>query len=525
MDKGMRRELAIVAAIAAVSLALRAAFALSTDLLPDEALYAWTGTQGISFCPHPPVLPMTIRLGQALFGRGMLALRWGTLLWGTAGIVMAYVLGRRLYGGRAGVWAAGLFAVCPLFLAAGALATPDAPLLVLWLLLMYTGWRAMESGGAAWWLATGVVLAAGLYTKYMMVLALPAGLAAMLVTREGRGQLRRPWPWVGALLGLAMFVPVFLLWDWRNDWTALKYHLVTRHHWVWRTDGGPEYVLGHALFISPVLWVGALAALLWAWRRWRGGDARGAWVAAFGLAPIAFFLVPSIFTRRHFTREHWDAVGYAAAIVVLAGYLADASAPERSQRRRRLWGNVGVGIALLIGGTVLLGALMPNATARLGVRPTMFRALGWRELSAHVRDVMREHEADHLLLAGDSWITALSLDFYLGGEAHVYTLPNGRNERYGLVEQIHRWGLDWQSLVGGHAGRNVLYVHAYDGPEPDPTDYGLSVLPRMFALVEPAGDFTVEAGGRQLKCFGLFICRGLRAEVAPGRGPAGSMGR
>jgi hypothetical protein len=47
----------------------------------------------------------------------------------------------------------------------------------------------------------------------------------------------------------------------------------------------------------------------------------------------------------------------------------------------------------------------------------------------------------------------------------------------------------------------------------------------MFALVEPAGDFTVEAGGRRLKCFGLFICRGLRAEAAPGRGPAGSMGR
>ena len=260
MSEQTRRELRIVAMIAAASLVLRGVFALSTDLLQDEALYAWTGTQGLSFCPHPPVLPLAIRLGQLLFGRGMLALRWGPLLWGTGAIIMGYVLGRELYGGRAGVWAAGLLAASPLLVAAGALATPDGPLLFLWLLFMYTGWRALRSGSPGSWLGTGAVLAAGLYTEYMMILAVPAVAAALLVTPEGRAQLRRPWPWVAACLGMVLFVPVFLVWDSRNDWTTLRYHLVSRHHWVWTTDGVQEYVLGHALFISPILFVAALVA-------------------------------------------------------------------------------------------------------------------------------------------------------------------------------------------------------------------------------------------------------------------------
>jgi len=522
------RELRAVAIIAAISLALRAAFALSTDILPDEALYAWTGTQGVSFCPHPPVLPLVIRLGQVLFGRGMLALRWGPLLWGTGSIVLAYVLARELYGGRAGVWAAGLSAVCPIFLAMDTLATPDAPLEFLWLALMYTSWRALRSDGAGWWLATGAVLAAGLYSKYMMVLAVPAVGAALLSVPEGRAQLRRPGPWAAAVLGMLLFVPVFLLWDSRNEWTTLRYHLVSRQHWTWKTDGVMEYVLGHLLFISPVLCVGALVALGWAWRRRRHGDARRAWVAAFGLVPILFFLPPSIFTERFFTREHWDAVGYAAALVALSGYLTDTSAGERSVRRRLIWAKLGVGLAISISGVALVGGLVPNTAARLGIRSTMYRALGWRELASRVQDVLRQNGGERLFLFGDSWITALSMDFYMGGEQHVYTLPHKRNARYGLVEQLERWGLDWRSMVRDHAGQDGLYVHAYGKPR----ERNLERLPqaavRLFAHVERVDDFYVVRGGKRLKHFGLFLCRGLRSDVTeaalerparPGRSP------
>jgi len=515
VERGLRRELLIVAAIAAASLALRTAFALSTDLLQDEALYAWTGSQGIAFCPHPPALPTMIRLGQVVLGRGMLALRWGPLLWGTVGVALAYVVGRELYGGRAGVWAAGFLAACPIFVAAGTLAIPDGPLAALWLLAMFVGWRALRSGRPAWWLAAGLVLAAGLYTKYMMALAVPAALAAMLATSAGRAQLRRPWPWAGVLLGVGLFAPVFIFWDSRNGWAALRYHLVARHHWTWKTDGVPEYVFGHLLFISPVLCVAGLVALLWAWRRGRAGDARGTWVAAFGLVPILFFLPPCILTERFFTREHWDAIGYVGATVALAGWVADPCAPERFAHRRLVWGKLAVGVAAVISAGALLAGVTSGATARLGMRPVMYRTLGWSELAQHVDAVRRANGPEHLFLLGDSWITALSLDFYLGNETHAYALPDKRNARYGLVEQLERWGLDWRTLVRDHAGEDGLYVEAYSRTRSrrahDPPPAGLLWL---FRSVEPAGQFYVERSGRRLRRFGLFVCRGLRADVA-----------
>ena len=521
MERGLRRDLLIVAVVAAASLALRAAFALSTDLLQDEALYAWTGSQGIGFCPHPPALPVMIRLGQVVFGRGMLALRWGPLLWGTVAIALAYLAGRELYGGRAGVWAAGLLAACPIFVAAGTLAVPDGPLAALWLLAIFVGWRALKSGRPAWWLAAGLVLAAGLYTKYMMVLAVPAALAAMLATPEGRAQLRRPWPWAGVLLGVGLFAPVFLLWNSRNNWAAVRYHLVSRQHWTWKTDGVPEYVFGHLLFISPVLCAAGLAALVWAWRRGRAGDARGAWVAAFGLVPILFFLAPCVFTERFFTREHWDAIGYLGAILALAGWVSDPTAGERSARRRLRWGKVALGVAAVLSVGALLAGVLSGPTARLGMRPAMYRTLGWRELARHVDGVRRAHGADQLFLMGDSWITALCLDFYLGNDTHVYALPDRRNARYGLVEELQRWGLDWHSMVRDHAGQDGLFVEAYSRmrsrADQEPPPAGLQWL---FGSVEPAGQFYVERGGRRLKRFGLFICRGLRADVGGEQYPA-----
>ena len=313
-----------VALIALASLALRAAFAASVGLFQDEALYWWFARDaGLSFSPQPPGISLLVRWGVALLGTGPLAVRAGSLLLGTLGIPVAAVLAWEFYGRRAAVWAAALFAACPLVAGVGALATPDAPVATLWLLFTWTSWRASRREGVLWWLLSGVVLALGGYAKYMMALAAPCLLVGLLGSRGGRQRLREPGPYVAAAVTLALFVSAFLAWNALRGWPAFRYHLSSRHTWgfSWKVVGA--YVFGHALGISPVAWVGVLAAFWGVWRRWRLlRRGRHAWLLAFGLVPILFFLLPSLFTEQKLTRLHWDLIGYAVGLVALAGLIA-----------------------------------------------------------------------------------------------------------------------------------------------------------------------------------------------------------
>jgi len=216
-----------------------------------------------------------VRLGLAVLGVGVLGLRLGSLLCGTAAIIVAYLLARDLYGARVGVWAAALLASCPLVFALGTVTTPDAFLLPLWLVFMWTLWRAANGWGTFWWLAAGVVLAAGLYAKHIMALAVPCALLALCASPRGRATLGRPCPWVALGVGMACFLPVFVAWNWQHGWATLRFHLAARHDWSFSLKTCARYVLGHAGALSPVLYVGVLASLVAAGRAWwRSGPGR-----------------------------------------------------------------------------------------------------------------------------------------------------------------------------------------------------------------------------------------------------------
>ena len=178
------------------------------------------------------------------------------------------------------------------------------------------------------WAGAGLVLAAGLLTKYVMVLAVPALVLALLGSRRGRAALKTPGPWLTILIGLGLFVPVFLWGDARQGWPTLRYHLAARHEWHVSTRAATMYVGGHLGAISPVLAIGILWAIVHWWRRrtWRG-----LWLASFACVPIAFFLVPSLLTRRTMVRVHWDAPGYAAGILALALILGGRGARRRQR--------------------------------------------------------------------------------------------------------------------------------------------------------------------------------------------------
>lgn len=502
-----RRAALLLAGFCLVSLAARTAAALRTDILPDEAIYWWGAVRGLVFSPHPPLVSLLIRAGEQVAGHGMLGLRLSSLVLGTLLIPAAYVLGAALFDRRAGLWAAGFTAAAPFTVAMGLLATPDVPQVLLWLVFVYCAWRGLQEG-RLWWTAAGVVLALGLYTKYMMVLAVPALALALLATPAGRRALRTSGPWLAVGLGAALFAPAFLAWNARHGWPALDFHLESRHAWILFPERWDAYVFGHAGLISPALWVACIAALVVAVLRRR--QDRWAWVAAFGLVPILFFMVPSLFTERHMLREHWDAIGYVVAIVGVGGLIA-----ERAGARGRApwWAPVSAGVALVLTAVVLAGTLWPALAVHAGFRPPADKMMGWRGLAEVVRTELERPGAEGAVVVGDSWRSTLCVGYYLADQYDFYALPHRRNDHYGVTGLLSAWGMDWPHLRAAHAGGDAVHVdERRRRARPGRPDVPLEAH-RAFEEVLPAADHDVVCAGLSVARFGIYRARGLRTEL------------
>ena len=517
MKAASRRDTIVVLLVAAASLAVRALFALSTDVFQDEMVYWWQSGEGIGFAPHPPVTALAIRLGLGVLGRGVAGLRAGSLLAGTASVVVAYVLGRQMAGRRAGLWAAGLVAACPLL---GALGSPDSPFLLLWLLFACVAWRATRTGSTVWWAGAGVVLAAGLYAKYMMVLALPSVGLALLGTGQGRRALRRAVPWIALSAGLAAFVVPFLIWDGRHGWPTLGYHLRGRHELELGLRSPRMYVLAHAGALSPVLFGAVLWGIVrWA-RRWRQGDARGAWIVSFFAVPVLFFLLPSVLTKRVMIRVHWDSMAYVVGLVGLACLVHEPGVRGRALRRRRRWVGGGAGLAVLTLALVLALCVWPGLAVAMGRRPPTQRMMGWRGLGERVRTLQADWDGPEPFVLAESFRTILPIAFYLDQREDIYSLWHERNARYGLVEQMRAWGIDERALADGCAGRDGIYVHEFRFSSHRQAEDPPVHVYRHADHLETLDDYYVEVGGRRIKHYGLYRIRSLQPWRARGWPPA-----
>lgn len=229
------------------------------------------------------------------------------------------------------------------------------------------------------------------------------------------------------------------------------------------------------------------------------------WGLAFGLLPILFFFVPSVFTRRDLMREHWDAFGYAAGLI---GFAAFATEKTAGFWRRRYAGAAAAVAALMTAG-VAASAIWPALPARLGMRPPARTMLGWHELADAVAAQRLQRSGEVSFTLTESFPAALCVGFYLNQRTDLYTLDHMRNASYGLVQQLQSWGIDSQRLFQERQGQNALYIFEYrirkrTGQEDEPTR-----VFRYFESVEKIADVDIVRGGKRLRHFGLFFCRGL----------------
>ncbi|MEJ2324984.1 MAG: glycosyltransferase family 39 protein, partial [Nitrospirota bacterium] len=288
-----------------------------------------------------------------------------------------------------------------------------APFVFFWILSLYLMHRALTSGHPAYWLLLGLTAGAGLLAKYTMAFFFLSALLYILVSKERRGWLARPWPYAGAALAVAVFSPV-IIWNLAHGMVALKH---TAGHL--NVSGGlsisPRWLLnflGSQLgVVTPLLLVMVVIALVKLRK-----TSQGAFLFWFSAPVLAFFTLKSLQGK---VQANWPAAGYLAGLTAFcAYYLRDSSSAPRARRAT-------VAAALAISVLVTAVSYYPslvNLPPRLD--PTK-KVKGWAPLGEEVSRIMKGLGGP-LFVFSDSYQVSSELAFYVEGHPVTYCINLGR---------------------------------------------------------------------------------------------------
>jgi 4-amino-4-deoxy-L-arabinose transferase-like glycosyltransferase len=460
------------------SLVAHVAYAGLVALSPQEAYYwSWGRRLALSYFDHPPLAAWTIRGFTSLFGDGERAIRLAAALHSGLFFLFLFLAGRRLFGAPAALLATGFGLLAPITSLGQVVITPDGPLLSGWAACLYFTVRALDEEDGRWLLAAGLATGLAALGKYTAFLLVPQLGLALLLDPRGRRLIATPWPWLGLLLAGLVFSPVL-------RWNAER-HFVS---FLFQSEGRTStfalnpvlvgrFVGLQALSVSPLLWLGVMAAPFLAARRWREPSWRMA--AVFSLPLVLLMLVISPF---HWVKMNWGAPAYPAALLALAALVLESW--ERPWVRRITW--TGGGLAAVFSLYTHLMPLVPELP--FPARDEMFA--GWRQLAARV-EVERQALGGDPLVVGCSYKPAAELAYYLPGRPQ--TQSAGLFGENGL--QFDEW-LDPDAV----RGRPLLIVI-------DPRERRSCVKKEQrCASLTPLPPEVVWRGTEQVTAFELFRC-------------------
>ena len=415
----LRYERAVAAAIL-ILVCVRLACAALVPLSFDESDY-WIWSKHIAggYLDHPPVNPILIRVGTALFGDTQFGVRAVGVLLGLPASWAVWRSAEILFDDeRIGATAALYFNLTLVMAAGSIIATPDNPVVVATTFLLLTLCKLWQSGRGFWWLAIGLTFGVGMLSKYTTIFFAPSILLWLLLVPELRRWLLTPWPWLAAVIALAIFSPT-LIWNAEHGWASVHYQSqrLTAHEWSLRYLG--ELIATQIGMATPPIFVLGGMGLIGSLRGYGGSLAARTLINAM-VWPIAiYFIWHSLHDR---VEGNWPEplfVPFAVAAAVAVERISWRGAWATVEIwARRLAVPVGIGIAAClylqaVFAVVPLGGADPTAQ-NLGA--------GWENLAAKVDRLRTDLGAPVVVTMNQRLIGWLT--FYLPSHPPVVQLNN-----------------------------------------------------------------------------------------------------
>ncbi len=399
---------------------LRLVFMRTVDLIPEEAYY-WNYSQHLDFgyLDHPPMVAWLIWLSTQILGGSEFALRASALLtWFVTG-AFCFQLTRNLYGTTAAFISVLLLSSLPYYVVSGFLIMPDAPLMAAWAGTLFFLERVFFGGSQRAWLGVGISLGLGLISKYSIALLGPAIVLFMLLDSKSRVWFLRPWPYVGAVLALAIFSPV-IIWNADHGWVSFIFQSARRVEEPVRFSFH-LLLLSIVAILTPVGMISAARVLfeeISSTRRFfSNGDRRRLFAFVFTVVPLSVFVA---FSLLHDVKLNWTGPIWLAVLPAVAALCAMKSQNGAFGRfdLRQAWSVTIVSSLVICGGAFYFIAVgLPDhplkSSLQLRDLPISWKELGEQafEIQKRVRDRYNE---DPLMVGMDRYFMASELAYYDG---------------------------------------------------------------------------------------------------------------
>ncbi|MFL5297504.1 MAG: ArnT family glycosyltransferase [Phenylobacterium sp.] len=464
--------------------AIRLLAAAAIPLTEDEAYYRlWAQHLDFGYFDHPPMVAWWIRAGSLVAGDTALGVR---LLPALASGLNTWLIGdlaRRLGAEPRTAFRAALWYNATLTVCLGAmLAIPDAPASLFWTITLWCLARAWPAGGTAWWLAAGVAAGLGVLSKYSALFLAPGVLLWLLLIPGGLAQLKRPGPWLAALVAAALF-SVNVAWNAQHGWVSFAKQFGRVAPQGLSPAHVAEFVLTQFLLLTPLIAVFAAAGVARGLRDRRSEGGLQLMLPIATSAPFALYLlVHSLHDR---VQGHWPVPLFGALAICAA-----AAAPAGGSRLSRTLGWLAPALGFAIAAATLVLAALPSA-AILGPHDPLLALRGWPQFAHDVEQLRRR--------TGAAWVGTESYGVYaqLDKQAQI---------RAPLLEVIER-----DRYRGG------------GGPAPDASQPGLIVdisrrmavrdVGRCFASVTAVAELARAGGVGKNQHYSAFLVAGPKRDV------------
>ncbi len=501
-------------------LVLRIAFIMLAplDLSPDEAYYwDWSRRLAWGYYSKPPMVAWIIALFTSIFGNSAFGVRLPAATLSTLAIIPVYLLGRRLFGARAGFLAALAAVFMPGACVLGFAMTIDPPLIFFWSWAMYSTWLALEESGrksAVFWIISGILAGLGMLSKQTMMAFWPLVFIFLMAEPGYRKRLLSPWPYIAALISLAPLGPV-LWWNDRHGWIMLEH---TAHHfepgatsYLTFLKTAPDFIISQLGIISPITWMLSVAiGLDLIWRLFKKDGLKrkdglknpyphAIYLTALSIAPVALIMLLSLRQR---VNGNWPAPFYLASSVMLGGWASMALDANPVVNRMR--GLFKPGLILGAAMSVFVYAIPWTITLtglNGGHLDITARLKGWKDLGVKVGEINGKIPTANFLIGTKRQIVS-ELAFYAPGQPRVYRWAGDKGE---IKSQYELW-----PGPCGKIGKDAMVVTYKDEGLPED-------LKAHFKEVSLFAGVKIPVGRSGANDFNLYIAKGLASW--PGCGP------
>jgi len=502
-----QRAITIFAVLIVVAVLLRFVAMALVPLVPEEAYY-WMYSQhpSLSYFDHPPMVAWVIGAGTKIFGDTEFGVRIVGCLLMLAATALMYRFARAWYGRMAAIISAALTLVLPLYFGAGFIATMDSPLLFFWMLGLIGVTAALKEGKTWGWYVAGVGLGGAMLSKYTGVfIAVGTGLS-VLSYKPWRRYVLSPHPYLGLLLGFALFTPV-IVWNARHDWASFRFQFMDRfegHSFDIRYVG--TFLVYQLAAATPMLLLGFAAVVGRSVRsRRRLFRPRTIVALAFGLPLLAVMAYKSL---RYDIHINWTLPAFLSLFPAFAHWFLLRSRHRRGEVARQHWSRqvvwtAAVCLAINIGLLVYLLTLQPRLRSLTAFGP-------WDELALAVE---RQEDAlesatqrESLVVVDGPYRLPSIVAFYrkrLARDAEAATEATQATTSEWIVGG-RRLGYAYWMDAGPWSGRDCIYVFESDKKD------RLGEVRDRFDSVQLMEEVNIGGGRKSKGKYGIAVCKGLR---------------